>query len=300
MTTARDVKSRIDSVENVRTITRTMKAVASAKLSKAKDRIERTRPYGNTIEETIKHVLARHPDLKHSYFYRSEDGNEEQDDSDKFSLYLLLTADRGLCGSFNSNILSRAEEIIEREDDPRFYVIGKRGVSYAGNNFSSRVIENKQNIWDDLDYGVATRLTHELVDEFELSDASSVTIVFNEFESAMVQNVVEYPLLPLDREDFYNLDDQDGSSQQVDFKYEPDPDSVINRLFPRHVRTQVYVSMLESFASEQGARMVAMDNATENANEMIEDLTLEYNQLRQATITKEIAEIVGGAEALKG
>jgi F-type H+-transporting ATPase subunit gamma len=308
MPTAEEVKGRIDSVENVRKITKTMKAVASAKLSKAKKKIVRSRPYARAIESSIRSILERHDEIDHPYFYDTdsdaESGEEaEADFDDHTPIYLVMTGDRGLCGSFNSNVQRHMESVLEERENVQLFVVGKRGLNYF-EHIGAPVAESYTDFWDEFDYSTSRSVTRDLLDEFELSDATSVTLVYNEFESAMVQNVVEYPLLPLNRTDFLESDGEGDAVEQgdptVDFLYEPSAQDVIEKIFPKHVKTQVYVAMLESDASEQGARMVAMDNATENANEMIEDLTLDYNQIRQQTITREIAEIVGGAEALKG
>lgn len=299
MATAKEIKGRIDSVKNVRQITKTMKAVASAKLSKAKDRIEQSRPYARQIESTIHSILERHPDIEHPFLLpkADEDGNVEF--VDDHPLYLVMTGDRGLCGAFNSNVQRYVDSILEEKEDVKLHVIGKRGLGYFEHN-DAPIDQSYVDFWDGFDFGDVRRVTGNLLDEFELSDTTSVNLVFNQFESAMAQKVVEYPLLPLDRELESDDETEEATPPKIDFLYEPSAKEVIENLFPRHVRTQVYVAMLESNASEQGARMVAMDNATENANEMIDDLTLDYNQIRQATITQEIAEIVGGAEALKG
>ncbi len=294
MATAKDLKRRIDSVENVRQITRTMKAVASAKLNRAQERITNSRPYARSIEKTIRSILRRHPEIEHSFFYRPE-GEPVPELEDDQPAYLVLTGDRGLCGSFNSNVIKRTGRLMEENPNARLFVVGKRGVRFFEHH-DAPIVETYVDFWEDMDYGEALRVTDDLVDEFELEDTTSVSVVYNEFESAMVQHVREYPLLPLNRSDFYSESDPAGA---IDFLYEPDAETVIESIFPRHIRTQVYTTMLESYASEQGARMVAMDNATDNANEMIDDLTLEYNQVRQQTITREIAEIVGGAEALE-
>lgn len=297
MAKEKDLKRRIDSVKNVRQITRTMKAVASARLNRAQERIMEARPYSREIEKTIRSILNRHPDIDHPYLYRPGDDEDEiPEDEDTHPVYLVLTGDRGLCGSFNSNVQKRVDRLIEENPTARLFVIGKRGVRYFQRD-GAEIVEPYVDFWDSMDYGDAVRITNDLVDEFELEETTSITLVYNEFESAMVQHVVEYPLLPLNREDFYVPEGDPRTT--IDYLYEPDPESVIDSIFPQHIQTQVWTSLLESYASEQGARMVAMDNATENANEMIEDLTLEYNKARQQTITREIAEIVGGAEALE-
>lgn len=295
MSNERDIQRRIESVGNVRQITRTMKAVASAKLNRAQQRIESTRPYARGIEGNIRSILSRHPEVDHPFLIRRTDSDEPFREQDTRPGYLVLTADRGLCGAFNSNVMDRTDEKLEARDDPRLYVVGKRGVGYFERH-GAPIAEAYPSFWGDLDYTDAVTLGRRLRDDFVDGSLTSVTIIHNEFESAMVQNVVEYPLLPLNRSDFV---EELADELTTDFLYEPDATQVIEELFPRHLRTQVFTALLESFAAEQGARMVAMDNATENATEMIEDLTLEYNRARQSAITREIADITGAAEALR-
>jgi len=295
MTTERDIQRRIESVGNVRQITRTMKAVASAKLSRAQARIERTRPYAGEIEESIRAILARHPEVDHPFLADLPASGILSEELDTRPGYLVLTADRGLCAAFNANVLQRAEEKLERRENAVLYPVGQRGVRYFQRH-EAPVASAYPDFWGDLEYGQAVTLANQLAGDLIDGDRTSVTIIHNEFESAMVQNVVEYPLLPLNRDDFVPEMADEGAT---DFLYEPDAEAVIEELFPRHLRTQVFTALLESFAAEQGARMVAMDNATENATEMIDDLTLEYNRARQSSITREIADITGAAEALR-
>lgn len=310
MVNAREIESRIDGVKNVRKITRTMKAVASAKLNRAQDRIERARAYAHDMEDTIREVLARHSEINHEFFHEQSNDGQLSDEQDTNPAYLVLAGDRGLCGSYNSNVFERAEKRIEQSSEPTIYCVGDSAANYF-QRYSKLVRKNYTNVWDDLDYESTFRITDRLIEDYLETDHTSVTVIYNEFESAMVQHIREYPLLPLNRSDFYGFDSGPEGSQtnedqevvdrdeQFDYKYEPDAETLIDRLFPRHVRTQVYTTMLEAFAALQGARMIAMDNATENANEMIDDLTLEYNQARQSSITREIADITGGAEALR-
>ena len=298
MVTAREIKNRIESIGNVQKITSTMKAVASAKLNRVRDRMENARPFAREIEDSIRELISRNPEISHPYFAPEEEdlaGTEPEADRPG---YLVLSGDRGLCGSYNHNVFRHVEGLIkehrERGDEPSLYVVGKRGVRH----FRTRDVHVErefEDLWDDLNYVNSLAVTRALVDGFETGNLTSVGIVFTEFESPMVHKVKPYPLLPLTREEF----EKEELDLPVDFLYEPDARDVVDHLFPRHVRTQVYQAMLESYASEQAARMVAMDNATENADEMIDDLTLEYNQVRQASITRQIAEISGGAEALK-
>ncbi|MFB6346389.1 MAG: ATP synthase F1 subunit gamma [bacterium] len=313
MVNARDIESRIDGVKNVRQITRTMKAVASAKLNRAQDRIERARAYAHDIGHTIRQVLARHSEIEHEFFHGEHSGGELSEEEDTNPAYIILTGDRGLCGSYNSNIFRRAEKRIEESSEPTIYCVGEAGANYF-TRYDEIVRKTYSNIWDELDYERSFPITDRLIEDYLETDITSVTVIYNEFESAMVQHIREYPLLPLNRADFYSfesgpedngpehpevLTDESEESHIFDYKYEPNAEMLIDRLFPRHVRTQVYTTMLEAYAALQGARMIAMDNATENANEMIDELTLEYNQVRQSSITREIADITGGAEALR-
>ncbi len=296
MVTAREIKGRIDSISGVKKITSTMKAVASAKLNQVQNRMEDARPFAREIEDSIRELITRHPDLTHPYF--ESDGESDEEEEEERPGYLVLSGDRGLCGSYNHNVFRRVERLIEthreRDEQVSLYVVGKRGIRY----FQKRDVhieETYQDLWDDLEYITSLTVSRELVDDYERGALTSVGAVYTEFETAMSHTVREYPLLPLTREEF----EKDELDLPVDFLYEPNARDVIDHLFPRHLRTQVFQAMLESYASEQAARMVAMDNATDNAEEMIDDLTLEYNQVRQESITRQIAEIAGGAEALK-
>jgi F-type H+-transporting ATPase subunit gamma len=318
MVNASEIEGRIDSVKNVRKITRTMKAVASAKLNRAQKRIEQARDYSRQMESVIRKVLGRHPGIDHELFYErsdEEDGVDASDENeeeleDSHPAYVMMCGDRGLCGSYNSKVFTRTEEQLDRSAQASLYIVGGQGINYFQRH-DAPVKKTYQNIWDDLDYELSMRISDRLISDFKEGDVTSVTLIFQEFESAMVQHVREYPLLPLSRKNFYDYQQQRESedsaedtddfdeNREFDFEYEPDAETLINRLFPRHVRTQVYTALLDAYAALQGARMVAMDNANENANEMIDDLTLEYNQARQSSITREIADITGGAEALR-
>lgn len=312
MVNARDIENRIDSIDNVRQITRTMKAVASAKLNRAQNRIENARAYAHDMETAIKEILDRQPDIDHDFFHGvPEDGSLPEDEDDK-PAYLMMCGDRGLCGSYNSKVFTRTEELLNQDAEPVLYIIGGQGINYFQRH-NAPIEHTYESIWDELDYEFSFQISDRLINDYLEGDITSVTLVYQEFESPMVQHVREYPLLPLNRGEFYEKptgtirdieDDDDGQERteeefQFDFIYEPNAEGLVEKLFPRHVRTQVYTAMLEAYAALQGARMVAMDNATENANEMIDDLTLEYNQARQASITREIADITGGAEALR-
>jgi len=306
MVNARDIENRIDSVKNVRKITRTMKAVASAKLNRAQKRIEQARAFSQDMERVIQKVLDRHPGIDHDFFYGDDEETELSEDTDTNPAYLMMCGDRGLCGSYNSNVFERTEDRLE-EQDSTLYIVGAQGVNYF-QRYDAPIEYTYDDIWDDLDYEFSMKISDRLINDYLEGSLTSVTLIYQEFESAMVQHVREYPLLPLNRSDFYEFDREDddtgsGETNQddnpFDFLYEPNAETLIDRLFPRHVRTQVYTALLDAYAALQGARMVAMDNATENANEMIDDLTLEYNQARQSAITREIADITGGAEALR-
>jgi len=309
MVNAREIEGRIESVQNVKQITRTMKAVASAKLNRAQNRIERARDYAHEMESVIRELLARHPGIEHDFFHGSAEDGVLPDEEDTHPAYLIMTGDRGLCGSYNSNVFSRAEKCLENSADPTLYIVGKTGIDYF-NRHEGPIEHTYSNIWEDLDYEYTFNISDRLIEDYLNTEITSVTLIYQEFQSAMVQHVREYPLLPLNRTDFYghtpryeeeaeDEDELETDELQFDYEYEPNAEGLVNRLFPRHVRTQVYTQMLEAFAALQGARMVAMDNATENAKEMVEDLTLEYNQARQSAITREIADITGGAEALR-
>jgi F-type H+-transporting ATPase subunit gamma len=292
MATLRDIRRRIRSVQSTQKITRAMKLVAAAKLRRAQDRILAARPYATKMRELLGNLVsaaagaegdAAHPLLE------QRQGPRRQ--------IVIITADRGLAGAFNSNIIRRALEFIRQSNAPdvTLVVVGRKGRDF----YRRRQWTIKRDLigfWDRLAFGHAAELADFFMQQYLSGEVDEVHLVYNEFRSVAVQRPVREQLLPIERGER-----REGveTTAAVDYIYEPGPEAILNDLLPRHVRTQVFRALMESLAGEYGARMTAMEAATKNASDMIEVLTVQYNKARQEKITKELLDIVGGAEALR-
>lgn len=283
MANLKDIRNRIKSVKSIQKVTKAMKMVAAAKMRRAQEHMEEARPYAQRLTEVIQHLL---PDVD----------REILDLLDVRSVnrvaYVVVTSDRGLAGSFNTNILKKAQKDIDTigKNNVDIFCIGKKARDYYKQR-EYTIIDSHTDFWNELYYGDAIRIGKGIISHFTEKRVDEIHVVYNEFMNVANQYVESEKLLPLEFEG--------EESVQLDRLYEPDKNELVKSLIPRHLNIQVWKYLLESFASEQAARMVAMENATENAEEMIKDLTMEFNKARQASITKEILEIVGGAEALK-
>jgi F-type H+-transporting ATPase subunit gamma len=286
----RDIRNRIGSVKNTRQITKAMKMVSAAKLRRAQDAIVRARPYATLLEQALARVAARaaadgvvaHPFLAERPVRRAE--------------LVLLTSDRGLAGAFNSNVLRRAQrfatENADRFEEVLFSTMGRKARDF----FRARrtpVRKDYPGVHQHLSYEKAAEISMELAARFLAGEVDSVFLCYNEFRSAIAQKVVVKQLLPV------ATPEERSDHTGFDFLYEPDRRRLLEALVPKHLAIQVWRALLDSAASEHGARMTAMESATKNAEEMIGSLTLQYNRARQAYVTKELMEIVSGAEALK-
>lgn len=289
MPTLKDIKRRITSIKSTQQITRAMKMVAASKLRKAQERIFEARPYANKMFSVISSLAIRTRGEEHFLLARRGGLKIE---------VLVITSDRGLCGALNSNILRKAYEFIkEKKKDMAeisVNIIGRKGRDF----FRRRNIPLRK-IWIGLSgkviYSNAQEIAMEIVKKYTEELFNEVYLVYNEFKSAMQQRVVIEKLLPIEPQKV----EKEEEAYHEEFLYEPSAGEVLDTLLPKHIEVQIFRALLESEASEQGARMTAMDNATRNAKELIERLTLQYNKARQAVITKELMEVVGGAEALK-
>ncbi|QPJ65535.1 MAG: ATP synthase F1 subunit gamma [Candidatus Nitrohelix vancouverensis] len=286
MPNLKDIRRRIKSVKNTQQITKAMKLVSASKLRKAQEAILGSRPYAIKLMEAISHLATRcnydlHPFLSHR--------------EDNKTLYLVITADKGLCGGFNGNIIRKTNQEIQAHANRESQLIlaGKKGNDF----FKTKDIPILKDYigWTrEFNYALASKIADDLAEEFANKSVDRVYVVYNEFKSVIQQDVVIEQLLPVVPE--YEVKEDE---HQVDYEYEPDAEEMLDSLLQRYMRTQVFRAFLESAAGEHGARMTAMDSASRNAGEMIGSLTLQYNQARQAYITKELIEIVNGAEALK-
>jgi F-type H+-transporting ATPase subunit gamma len=295
MATVQDLKRRIRSVRNTRKITRAMELVAAAKLRRAQTRIEAMRPYADTMRELIAGVGRAAASVRGLPLL-------EQRESVETVLLVPLTSDRGLAGAFNAQVLRRAfalERELRRDGQTvRWLGVGKKGRSTL--TFRKRDLEGAYTGFTDRPaYADAQAIAHRVADLFTAGDVDRVVLVYNTFVSALTQRVTDQDILPISA-DILETDDEERAADAMrgDFIFEPEPEEILARLLPVYVETQIYRALLESTASEQGARMTAMRNASKNAGELIDGLTLQMNRARQAEITQEILEVVAGAEAL--
>jgi F-type H+-transporting ATPase subunit gamma len=288
MATLRDIQRRIRSVQSTQKITRAMKLVAAAKLRRAQERILAARPYAGKMAELLGNLVsgtdsgdgAAHPLLE------QREGPRRQ--------VVIITADKGLAGAFNSNIIRRSLEFVRASNatEVTLVVVGRKARDFYRRR-SWSIKRDMVGFWDRLAYSHASELADYFMQQYLDGEVNEVYLIYNEFRSVAVQRPVRQQLLPIPRTD------ASGADTAVDYIYEPSPQAILGDLLPRHVRMQVYRALMESLAGEYGARMTAMEAATKNAKEMIDVLTIQYNKARQERITKELLDIVGGAEALK-
>jgi F-type H+-transporting ATPase subunit gamma len=289
MATLRDIKRRINAVKSTKQITKAMKMVAAAKLRRAQSRMTDMRPYADKMNSVIASMTGSGEALHPLLVQRPRKTIE----------VLVLTSDRGLCGAFNTNILKAAEKLINERKEENFNVnvsvVGKKANDY----FKRRNVEMR-NSWVDisgkLSYTDAIRIAEDIVENYLNESIDEVFIIYNQFRTVMNQEVTVQKLMPLSAPE--NTEETEDASTL--YTFEPSQKEILNQLLPKNVEVQIYRALLESQASEEAARMTAMENATQNADEMIDSLTLQFNKARQASITGELMDIVGGVEALKG
>jgi F-type H+-transporting ATPase subunit gamma len=289
MATLRDIRRRITSVKSTQQITRAMKLVAAAKLRRAQERLLEARPFARSMHEVIADLALRSPREIHPLL---------ADRPVSRRILLVVTGDRGLCGAFNSNIIRRSLEYLrgaEQEPDVRLtlIVVGRKVRDFYRRRGQVEIRSEHTGFFDKLAFTHAARIAEEVTAAFVGDEVDQVDLLYNEFKSAAAQRVVVEPLLPI------RPAAPPEDTPVIEFEFEPSPDAVLASLLPRHVEVAIYHALMESLAAECGARMTAMDNATRNASEMIDLLTLQFNKARQERITKELLEIVGGAEALR-
>ena len=289
MATLREIRRRITGVKNTQKITKAMKMIAAARLRRAQEAIIAARPYSRKLGELLRHLVTKtDPSLNPLLVAREV----------KTVLLVVVTSDRGLCGSFNSNLIKSAVQHLQTHEgvDVKLLTIGRKGSEYfAKRNYN--VVAKHSGIFQALDFQHARAVVDEITRGYLGGDYDRVDVIYNEFKSVLQQRVVTEQLLPIPPEETKPSNDLHALSQ-VDYIYEPSSQEIVNALVPRHLNFQLWRVLLESNAAAQGAQMTAMDNATENASELIRGLTLKFNNARQASITKELLEVVSGAEAL--
>ncbi len=279
-----DIRRRIRSIRNTMQVTRAMKMVSAAKLRRAQDRIVQARPYAIRMREVLRSLATRANPEEHPLLRVRGDQRVE---------LVVVTGDKGLCGSFNTNLYKKATALLETFGNREITVhcVGKKGRDYFRRRRYA-VHRDWVDVFRKLDYPVAAEIARDLMDRYVREELDAVYVVYNEFKSLLQQHPVVEQLLPLDRQEL------GWEEEREDYLYEPAAAQLFDRLLPLHVEVQVYRALLESAAAEHAARMRAMDAATSNAAEFIEKLTLQMNRLRQASITTEIIEVVSGAGAL--
>jgi len=293
MASLKDLRDRIGSVKNTRKITSAMKMVAAAKLRRAQDQAEASRPYAERMERMLNDLAAR----------SSSDlpliaGTGKTDTH----MIILGTADRGLCGGFNTNLVKETRrmtaELQSAGKQVKIYCIGKKGAQALGREFGDLIVKRVEDLDKPaLSYSKAGAIADDILAMFDDGAFDAATLIYARFQSAISQVVTRQQLIPFAFDEENGGADADEADDSA-YDFEPSEDAILAELLPRNVGVQVFKALLENAASEQGARMTAMDNATRNAGEMIDKLTLLYNRSRQASITKELIEIVSGAEAL--
>jgi F-type H+-transporting ATPase subunit gamma len=286
MATLRDIQRRIKSVQSTQKITRAMKLVAAAKLRRAQERIIAARPYAGKMAELLGNLVSGTDGDTHPLLEQRE-GPRRQ--------IVIITADKGLAGAFNSNVIRRSLEFVRTSNttEVTLVVVGRKARDfYRRRDYTIK--RDMIGFWDRLAFSHAQELADYFMQQYLDNEVDEVHLMYNEFRSVASQRPVRQQLLPIPK-----AEGEQEAAESVDYIYEPSPAAILGDLLPRHVRMQVYRALMESLAGEYGARMTAMEAATKNAKEMIEVLTIQYNKARQEKITKELLDIVGGAEALK-
>jgi F-type H+-transporting ATPase subunit gamma len=284
----REVKRRIGSVKSTQKITRAMELIASSRIIKAQRRVAAARPYAEAMRSLMASVARNAGNIDHPLLKPREDRGRVG--------MIVITADRGLAGAYNSNVIRAAERNMRKHEDTRLFLSGKKAVSYfkfRGYDFS----DSWTGTSDQPKISDARKVAGAAVEAFESGDVDEIRLVYTKFESALIQRPVIVKLLPAEREDLEG-EPQEQAGRTAGYVFEPEPEDILGFLLPRYIEGAVLQGMLEAAASEHAARRRAMKAATDNADELIGSLTRDYNQARQAEITTEIMEVIGGAEAL--
>ena len=287
MANLKEIRNRITSVGSTMQITSAMKMVSAAKLKRAQDAILQMRPYANKLTDLLVNLS--------SSLDSSEGGDFSSERKQQNILFVAITSNRGLCGGFNANIIKEILSIIEdnySNKNIQIMSIGKKSSEYFKNN-KFNVIGTHDEVYSDLTYENVSIISESIMDNYTEGKTDKVILVYNQFKNAATQNVMGENYLPIEPP-------EEQAAAIGDYIFEPQKQKIVEQLIPKSLKTQLYKAILDSHASEHGARMTAMHKATDNASELKKDLTLSYNKARQAAITAEILEIVGGAEALNG
>jgi F-type H+-transporting ATPase subunit gamma len=289
MPNLKDLKNRIESVKSTRKITKAMQMVAAAKLRRAQELAEAGRPYAERMNAVVNNLAVGMQQSEDSPQLLTGRANS------KTCLLIVATSERGLCGGFNSSIVklakSKIANLIQSGNEVKIYTVGKKGREQLSREFGSHFVGHYDlSLVKTLTYETALSISKEVLSDFNNEKFDTAILFYSRFQSVLIQNPTEHRLIPA------SIDQNTAVSASYD--YEPEKDEILEDLLPRSITTQIFTALLENAASEQGARMSAMDNATRNAGDMIDKLTIKYNRSRQAAITNELIEIISGAEAL--
>lgn len=290
MANLKEIRSRITSVGSTMQITSAMKMVSAAKLKRAQDAVTQLRPYANKLRDILSNIS--------STLDASAGGELTVQREVKKILLVVVTSNKGLAGAFNSNIVKKTNSIISEAKDKgtevELLTIGKKGFDLLKNQ--AKVYKNNSSIWDEINFDEIAMISEELTQKFASGEFDQVRIIYNQFKNAATQIVMDEQYLPVQ----IQADEGEEVTSSVDYIFEPSKEQIVTDLIPQTLKTQLYKAILDSNAAEHGARMTAMHKATDNAEALQRELILQYNKERQAAITNEILEIVGGAEALGG
>lgn len=282
MANLKDIRARITSVGSTMQITSAMKMVSAAKLKRAQDAITQMRPYANKLGDLLVNLSSTLEATQAGLYSQSRDVQAQ--------LLVVITSNRGLCGAFNNNVIKRAKELVKDHPNTAFVTIGKKASEHFSKN-GFNVLSTHDDLYNELNFANTVAIAQDLMAHFAHQRFDKVVLVYNQFKNAASQHLMAEPYLPVEPP-------QDQSEVIGDYLFEPNKEDIVADLIPKSLKIQLFKAVLDSHAAEHGARMTAMHKATDNAGELKRELTLTYNKARQAAITGEILEIVGGAEAL--
>lgn len=289
MANTKEIQNRIKSIKDTMKITNAMYMISSSKLKKAKMDLENTEPYFYTLQVALARVLRHLPDIQHLYF----DSRSEISENEKRRGYIVVTADKGMAGAYNHNVIKIAEEELAKHDHTRLYVVGQVGRHYFARK-NVHIDKHFQYTAQNPSMHRARVIADTMLEAYENGKLDEVYIIYTKMVNSVTAETDMIQLLPFKREDFSI---STGNVYNEEIKMEPSPEVVLDRIVPNYITGFIYGALVESFCSEQNSRMMAMDTATNSAKEMLQDLNIKYNRARQAAITQEITEVVGGARA---
>jgi len=294
MANLKAIRIRISSVKSTRQITAAMKMVSAAKLRKAQDKIVRLRPYANKLHEILVGLTQSLSDSEDDNIYGRKNSPDKV-------LIVVITSNRGLCGGFNTNVIRETRKVVAEKYPQQFksgnlwfVPIGKKGFDFLKKQ-KVNILEENNHVYNDLTFENVSQIAERIMAAFVEGKFDKVEIIYNQFKNAAVQNLTVEEFLPVE-----TASDKTASGKGFDYIYEPTKEEIVQELIPKSLKIQFYKAVLDSWVAEHGARMTAMHKATDNATQLIKELTLQYNKARQASITNQILEVVSGAEALKG